>query len=566
MKITKIQLININCWINREINNFTKYNVFIGENSIGKSSILKSIVNFAYESNPRKLMARKTYRAHISITLSLSKKDIYDFLDFQSLPTEYSDSDQENYVLLLLKAISKIEFRSSYEKDGRAEDFLPFRENTSIDSNFFTNVIRDNSIRNNLGLKDNNKIRNKFRQMLQNNLIYITSRRRLNPSGESSANQFQKNRQFNGEEIKRILLNAKNSSDLKIIDGFQKFQKIVSEWSFVPGKPDVILEDNNTINLIFRLDNDIVINIEEVGDGIIESVIIAGICLTYPDHIFLIEEPERHLHPRALRELRDLFKYEIKGQIILTTHSPTFINIIDNETTIFKLVKKNNNRLVIPITNKTELFDFRTQFGLLPSDFLFVDIIVLVEGYTDVVAFQNMFEMLYPHNMTVQFLDIGGDGNVMTALALSYMVQLQINFSLFSILDSDGRSPEEKRNEILSKVKSTSHHSIKEIGEDKIINSIYILNKVSLEAYFNKVPRLIARLFNVDVNDVENFFENNKNKKSAVGNLKRLAKSLGKSFDKARDIPKLVENLKVYEIDPEIQRLMEKIKNLSNRN
>lgn len=61
--------------------------------------------------------------------------------------------------------------------------------------------------------------------------------------------------------------------------------------------------------------------------------------------ILLIDEPENALHPHAIRKMCDLlyaFSEEEHKQVILTTHSPYFVNPTKDHTTIVRLERKDN--------------------------------------------------------------------------------------------------------------------------------------------------------------------------------------------------------------------------------
>lgn len=315
------------------------------------------------------------------------------------------------------------------------------------------------------------------------------------------------------------------------------------------------------INLIFWKDEETTIRVEEVGDGVKEAVIIAGVCLTYPENIFLIEEPELHLHPRALRELRDLLKHEITGQVFISTHNPVFINEIDNETTIIKILKKGDNLKPIPITNRTELRDFKHQFGLMNSDFLFEDSLVFVEGFSDCITFESWFELLFPFNHSVKFIAVGGEDEIKPALALSIMLQLQQSFSLFSILDSDKITPEEKKAEIIKNLRGRMPQLFEQFDEDTIKENIYVLERRKLEDYFLLVPRILSEWLEIKQKDLEEYLS--KIKGSSDRKLRLLAKKFGISFKKTRDLPKLASMMKKHEIDSEIRRLLNRIQSIN---
>jgi putative ATP-dependent endonuclease of the OLD family len=65
-------------------------------------------------------------------------------------------------------------------------------------------------------------------------------------------------------------------------------------------------------------------------------------------HILLIDEPEVSLHPRAISAARDalyaLAEHE-NWQVMITTHSPSFIDLTKDNTTIIRAEKNSNNNI-----------------------------------------------------------------------------------------------------------------------------------------------------------------------------------------------------------------------------
>ena len=91
-----------------------------------------------------------------------------------------------------------------------------------------------------------------------------------------------------------------------------------------------------------------------------------------------VEEPEAHLHPQAIHELREvLVGLSDKNQIILTSHSPLFVNPAKIESTI--VVRE--SRKAAPAKNIAEV---REVLGVRLSDNLeSARLVAVVEGEDD---------------------------------------------------------------------------------------------------------------------------------------------------------------------------------------
>jgi hypothetical protein len=67
--------------------------------------------------------------------------------------------------------------------------------------------------------------------------------------------------------------------------------------------------------------------IENVGAGIADLLTLLTNLVTLRGYIFVVEEPELHLHPHAKRSLAELIRHSsISNQVFIITHDPLFVN------------------------------------------------------------------------------------------------------------------------------------------------------------------------------------------------------------------------------------------------
>lgn len=112
--------------------------------------------------------------------------------------------------------------------------------------------------------------------------------------------------------------------------------------------------------------------------------------------ILLVEEPESFLHPPAIRSAREaLYKIaELENwQVMITTHSPIFIDVSKPHTTIIRVEKNEENATKIFSTEKANFSeDERERLQMIRNchptinEFFFASKIILVEGDTEQVA------------------------------------------------------------------------------------------------------------------------------------------------------------------------------------
>lgn len=130
--------------------------------------------------------------------------------------------------------------------------------------------------------------------------------------------------------------------------------------------------------------------LERKGDGVKSLVAISlmiGVLqdsASDKDTILLIEEPESHLHPRAIHQLREtLDALREENQLIITTHCPLFVNRADVSANV--IVSKNK------ATPAKSLAELRDVLGVRASDNLqHAALVIVVEGAEDEIGLRAL--------------------------------------------------------------------------------------------------------------------------------------------------------------------------------
>ena len=178
----------------------------------------------------------------------------------------------------------------------------------------------------------------------------------------------------------------------------QTIQNTVS--SFLPNVKSVTLRSRREERYrAMRRAIDIVIDdgqlttLERKGDGVQSLVALAVMRhasqqgATGVSTVIAIEEPESHLHPRAVHELREVIGALSKNnQVVLTSHSPLFVNPDNLENTI--IVKGSKAACASHVS------EIRDALGVRFSDNLEnARMVLLVEGTSDVRALRNIISV-----------------------------------------------------------------------------------------------------------------------------------------------------------------------------
>ena len=113
--------------------------------------------------------------------------------------------------------------------------------------------------------------------------------------------------------------------------------------------------------------------------------------------IICIEEPEAHLHPHQQRKLADYLNKTLKGQVILTTHSPQITSEF-SPNSIIRLLNENGSTLAASEGCSDiidEAFsDFGYRMSIIPAEAFYSDVVLLVEGFSEELFYKTLAKQL----------------------------------------------------------------------------------------------------------------------------------------------------------------------------
>jgi putative ATP-dependent endonuclease of OLD family len=152
--------------------------------------------------------------------------------------------------------------------------------------------------------------------------------------------------------------------------------------------------------------------------------------------VLLFEEPEIYLHFGAQRKLLNILKdFSQEGQVIITTHSPIFIDRTSIQS-IYLFYKKNGETKFKYI--KEDIAYILEELEFTPSDVFLSDYLIFVEGPTEVKIFKELFRNLNDfREYNVSFLHMGGGDNIKHFLDNTIEDLKSINPNVAIILDGD---------------------------------------------------------------------------------------------------------------------------------
>ena len=113
--------------------------------------------------------------------------------------------------------------------------------------------------------------------------------------------------------------------------------------------------------------------------------------------ILCVEEPEAYLHPHQQRELARYLCQVLKGQVILTSHSP-YIVCEFSPNSIMRLYKDDQETKVASDGCSSvieEGFDgFGSRMSELPAEAFFADCLILVEGQSELIFYKTLAKQI----------------------------------------------------------------------------------------------------------------------------------------------------------------------------
>ena len=173
----------------------------------------------------------------------------------------------------------------------------------------------------------------------------------------------------------------------------------IIHWVGAPGNGNNQFELKVHTNPSHRKRNDLAVPINRVGTGVGNALAMLYVALTAQTQRFiLLEEPNSFLHPRALRELLAILA-EIGGkhQFFITTHSSDVLRTIKASTVT--LLEYDGQKTTIKQTTGDKLHELQAglvDLGISLTDLHGCDKVLWVEGETEAAVFPLLLRHFFP--------------------------------------------------------------------------------------------------------------------------------------------------------------------------
>jgi len=221
--------------------------------------------------------------------------------------------------------------------------------------------------------------------------------------------------------------------------------------------------------------------------------------------ILLMDEPEICLHPESIRQAKEiLYSLALSGewQIMITTHSPIFIDLSKNNTNIIR-VQKEEEKVSLFRTNEAGLSDDeKEQLKMLNisdpyfAEFFFSKNVIVVEGDTEYTAFRKIIVSDTQKYKDIHIIRARGKYTILPIVKI--LMKWGKDFSVLHDSDDVANKQSWPANEqILRLVTSNEEANIKLLASKKNFEASFFGDEVAKDKPFNAYEKMNdVNLFN----------------------------------------------------------------------
>ena len=359
MWISSICLKNFRCFKSLSFTASKDLNILVGENNVGKTSVfiaVSKLINNIWPKTEERFKPGDIRQSHfpvnlLSVTCTFSldtndKRDIVELfspkdfdlttkrilnqrmnsiniLDTLEVGLEWSQQSSKNYIKLGPLYIQPNDTLTFNPKLSRTTVTLDAVTRSLVSSEYSKTLEVLMQGETNLGA-DN--LRNNILTTLTPSFSYFSEYRGKPPGTMERTASLES---LEGSQTASVLLNLKNHTDRRQRDRYTGIKYAFS--TFFPQLKIEAVEiapASRIADIQFtEIGNSFSVPMENVGAGVLELLTLLTNLVTLRCYIFVIEEPELHLHPHMKRNLAEFIRRSsTKNQVFVITHDPIFID------------------------------------------------------------------------------------------------------------------------------------------------------------------------------------------------------------------------------------------------
>ncbi len=565
MEISYLQIRNFKSIESLSMHNIESALILVGQNSVGKSSILTAIAAAMGEYTPVPAdFNRQRQNIEISIALSLSSKDLQ--------------------LLFEGKRVSAYKRWDSWFKDFTSK--LPSYKDGALTFTYVANY--NGNIRYNDGFHKNNrylpqvlpsvyyldssrsmeKIQHHLLSFLEDDLLNqmrmdccLFDRQKtcshcfsciglLNQKTPEELNAFETEKLL---EYKLYHLNLKDFSQ-RVNQHFSRNSRFHGKITY-----DLTCHTGEIFQVqgyIRQKNRPAPFPVSQLGKGM-RSIYLLSLLEAYMEEdsrmpsLLLMEDPEIYLHPQLQKTSSDiLYRLSRKCQVIFSTHSPNLLFPF-NSRQIRQIVL--NQEGLPAAREKTNLSLILDDLGYSAADLLNVGFVFIVEGKQDKsrlpLLLEKYYSELYDKDgslLRISIITTNSCTNIKTYANLKYINQLYLKERFLMIRDGDGKNHEDLVRSLCKYYEERNAEDTEHLPRITPQN-VLVLKYYSFENYFLN-PQVMTKLG--IISSPEAFYQILLKKWKEYLHRTRggrhLLQIVGKDFETVEDIKSHMEEIKTY--------------------
>lgn len=540
-------------------------NILVGQNNIGKSTLLQSIEMLISEVvNTREISSNTKLEFGFCPTTNEIKNAFNEYTSGGQIGINHFTFGQKyinNYMSFEFQPIKTIGTEQITLSNIPGIPSNQFTFNTKVDN--FENLAK-------------NYLNNYIRRL---RLIKLSADRNLVPEVQNS-NRIISEDGTGATNLLRQYLNVANLPnevvENDILNALNQIMKPENCFERIMCQEIETTDDSNSKWEILLVNENGKIPISSSGSGL-KTVLLVLIKLfletreksshnfeqSLENSIFIFEELENNLHPAIQRNLFEfLYQWvqEYNSQIFLTTHSTVPINMFSGrENVTLTHIKKENYSI---ITNSALSFieneDILMNLGVRASDILQSNAVIWVEGPSDRIYINKWIELysngLLKENIHYQILFYGG--RLLSHLTgkideSNELIQLfRANLHSIIVIDSDKTDSNKRINKTKQRIKN-------EFIKNKAI--VWITQGKEIENYLSR--NIFNKIYHIDkqigqYEKIDDFLNKNSRKKNMATYY--VTHKVSESISIAKEM--LLEDINVLDLERQISTIVKQIK------
>ena len=581
MKISNLVIRHFKSIHNIEIHNIESALILVGQNNIGKTTVLDAIraVSGDYMIRPEDFDEVGS-NIEIKVTLDFDEDD-YKPLQQNGVVSGYRNPNA--WFNDFCKKLPSFKMIDSDTKISTSKT-LPLRKGY-LNFSFIAN--RDGKVRYDDGIRKNNT----YIKELFPKIYFIDAERNLS--------QFQNDMLLLQEdpELKKMrtgccifnqakqcshcfscigLINQKSPAELTSFEASKLLnyklyqlnldefaQKVNRNFQKNGGQEEILYSMNQNIESMLYVTTKIHNSvqgftrpIERLGKGM-RSIYMLSLLETYAEDdnqtpkIIMIEDPEIFLHPSMQKSSGDiLYRLSKKHQVIFSTHSPNLLPNFNSKQIRQMVLDKNGYPA---IRSKTDISVILDDLGYSANDLMNVNFVFIVEGKQDKsrlpLLLRKYYSEMYDENdnlSRVAIITTNSCTNIKTYANLKYMGQIYIKNQFLMIRDGDGKDAQTLKRQLCQYYQEQDLQDVDHLPKVTPTN-VLILKYYSFENYFLN-PKIMTALGIIPSENAfyEIFLEKWNEYLHRLKSGIHLQQIIGKNIETIDDIKNHMEEIKIY--------------------